>query len=213
MSSHVNNNVLNGKKKRGRPRAFDQGQALDAAVEVFWNKGFDGASLDDLTRAMGINRPSLYGAFGDKRRLFARALARYGEGIGSRAVEAFAAEAEIRAAVRTFFEVSLAHQARDGDLAPGCMIASCAPVVSETLPEVRETLAEALRGTEAALTARFAAEIAQGTLPEGFPAADRATIMADLIQAQANRARAGTARTALADRIPAYVAAILGPAT
>ena len=65
---------------RGRPREFDVEKALDRALEVFWRKGYEGASLPDLTRAMGINRPSLYAAFGSKEGLFRRALDRYAEG-------------------------------------------------------------------------------------------------------------------------------------
>jgi len=61
----------------GRPRGFDSDIALDAAVNVFWRRGYDGASLSELTAAMGINRPSLYAAFGDKAQLFHMALRRY----------------------------------------------------------------------------------------------------------------------------------------
>lgn len=63
--------------QRGRPREFDLDTALDAAVEVFWRHGYEGAGLTDLTAAMGIGRPSLYTAFGDKAQLFQRALTRY----------------------------------------------------------------------------------------------------------------------------------------
>src|SRR6266478_1585181 len=61
----------------GRPRAFDTDKALDRAMKVFWRKGYEGASLPDLTRAMGINRPSLYAAFGNKESLFRKAIDRY----------------------------------------------------------------------------------------------------------------------------------------
>ena len=70
----------------GRPRAFDPDRALDRALEVFWRKGYEGASLSDLTSAMRINRPSLYAAFGDKQTLFRRALDRYAEGPASHAL-------------------------------------------------------------------------------------------------------------------------------
>src|SRR5688572_21010672 len=69
-------------RPRGRPRAFDADKALDRALKVFWRKGYEGASLPDLTRAMGINRPSLYAAFGNKESLFRKALDRYAEGPG-----------------------------------------------------------------------------------------------------------------------------------
>src|SRR5438876_317753 len=76
---------------RGRPREFDPEKALDRALKVFWKKGYEGASLPELTRAMGINRPSLYAAFGNKEALFRKAMKRYAEGPASyvrRALEA-----------------------------------------------------------------------------------------------------------------------------
>ena len=66
--------------KMGRPREFSEAEALDAAMRVFWEKGYEGASLDNLTRAMGINRSSLYSTFGDKEALFRRVVGRYGQG-------------------------------------------------------------------------------------------------------------------------------------
>jgi AcrR family transcriptional regulator len=63
----------------GRPRGFDVNQALDRAIEVFWRQGYEGASFSDLTEAMGINKTSMYKAFGNKRDLFDKALARYAE--------------------------------------------------------------------------------------------------------------------------------------
>ena len=68
------------KSALGRPRAFDAEKALDRAMQVFWRKGYLGTSLSDLTDAMGINRPSLYAAFGNKKSLFRKALDRYFKG-------------------------------------------------------------------------------------------------------------------------------------
>src|SRR5688500_8021169 len=73
-------NVVGAGGGRGRPRAFDVDEALDRALKVFWRMGYEGASLDDLTEAMRINRPSLYAAFGNKENLFRKALARYAQG-------------------------------------------------------------------------------------------------------------------------------------
>jgi len=66
--------------KMGRPRSFSEGAALDAAMRVFWEKGYEGSSLDDLTAAMGINRSSLYATFGGKEAMFRRVMDRYAEG-------------------------------------------------------------------------------------------------------------------------------------
>src|SRR5579859_7267292 len=75
-------------RPKGRPRDFDVDRALDHALHVFWRKGYEGTSLSDLTRAMGINRPSLYAAFGNKEELFRKALDRYAAGPASFTTEA-----------------------------------------------------------------------------------------------------------------------------
>src|SRR5271156_2850321 len=65
---------------KGRPRGFDAEKVLDRALKVFWRKGYEGASLPDLTGAMGVNRPSLYAAFGNKEALFRKVIDRYASG-------------------------------------------------------------------------------------------------------------------------------------
>src|SRR3977135_1391854 len=67
-------------RSKGRPRAFDVDLALDRALHLFWRKGYEGTSLSDLTKAMRINRPSLYAAFGNKETLFRKTLDRYSKG-------------------------------------------------------------------------------------------------------------------------------------
>jgi AcrR family transcriptional regulator len=80
------------KKGRGRPREFDADKALDAAMRVFWQKGYDGTSLSDLTDAMGINRPSIYLSLGNKEELFQKAMERYSEKSAKLIAECFSAE-------------------------------------------------------------------------------------------------------------------------
>ena len=78
----------NAVKPRGRPRSFDESEALDKATQVFRAKGYDGVTIDDLVAGMGVGRPSLYAVFGDKRAIFLRALRAYAERKGARAAKA-----------------------------------------------------------------------------------------------------------------------------
>lgn len=192
----------------GRPRTFDADAALDQAVAVFWSLGFDGASLDDLTAAMGVSRPSLYAVWGDKRRLFLAALERYAGGIGSEAFRIFDAEPKVAVAVRGFLQASLDQNTR-GDCPPGCLLGTCASAVTEAWPEVGAYL----RGVRAAgrrrLAGRFEAEAEGGRLPGGFPAEERADLLLDLMQAQAQRARLGEPRAAIATSIKERAAMVL----
>ncbi|MEV4600260.1 TetR/AcrR family transcriptional regulator [Amycolatopsis sp. NPDC049253] len=115
---------------RGRPRAFDREHALTQAMFVFWERGYEGASLADLTGAMGINPPSLYAAFGGKEALFREAVERYGETYGSYTPRALREEPTARAAV----EAMLRDNARtyvDPEHPTGCMVVlaatNCSP--------------------------------------------------------------------------------------
>ena len=93
------------KATRGRPREFDIDQALDSAMQVFWRKGYLGTSLEDLTGAMNINRPSLYAAFGNKRALYRLALERYFKGPSVYLSEALKEPTARRVMERSFYGV------------------------------------------------------------------------------------------------------------
>ncbi|WIX79929.1 TetR/AcrR family transcriptional regulator [Amycolatopsis carbonis] len=115
---------------RGRPRAFDREHALTQAMFVFWERGYEGTSLADLTGAMGINPPSLYAAFGGKEALFREAVERYGETYGSHTPRALREESTARAAI----EAMLRDNARsyvDPAHPSGCMVVlaatNCSP--------------------------------------------------------------------------------------
>jgi AcrR family transcriptional regulator len=103
---------------------FDQEQALEAAMRVFWHKGYVGTSLSDLTAAIGINKPSLYAAFGNKEQLFASALARYGSRYGLPHAERLLepADTRLRDRLRNYLS-SVAHMLTDPSLPGGCLIA------------------------------------------------------------------------------------------
>ena len=86
----------NTAKPRGRPRSFDEGDALKKATQVFWSKGYDGVTIDDLVAGMGVGRPSLYAVFGDKRAIFLRVLKAYAERKGASAAKALLSPQSLR---------------------------------------------------------------------------------------------------------------------
>lgn len=102
-----------------RPREFDQDKALDAAMHVFWEKGFEAASLSDLTAKMGIQRPSLYSAFGDKKGLFEAALRKYTSSHAAHVRMSLQKHASVKEALRTFFE-DMVSKEYEKSLSTGC---------------------------------------------------------------------------------------------
>jgi len=183
--------------KAGRPRKFDREEVLDKAIEVFWKKGFEGASLDDLTNAMGINRPSLYSTFKDKQSLYLAAISAYGLSIARAPLVAFQVEKDPKNAVRAFLITMLKNQTRNDGLAQGCLMASCAATNAETIPEVEAML---LAGTKAALSELekgFEQFKNAGQLSSTFPSGIKAGLLLDIMQGYAYRSRLGEGRKKL----------------
>ncbi|GAA0985831.1 TetR/AcrR family transcriptional regulator [Acrocarpospora macrocephala] len=146
----------------GRPREFDVNQALDRAVEVFWRQGYEATSLTDLTLAMGINKPSLYAAFGNKEKLFRSALERYTEGPGS-----YAARAVEKSTAKEVVEAFLlgAVDATTKALSPhGCLGVQGALAASDEGRGIHDLLAEWRDGARALLEVRFRRAVEEGDL-------------------------------------------------
>lgn len=184
----------------GRPREFDINAALDTAIAVFWAKGYDGASLSDLTKAMGITRPSLYAAFKDKRGLYLQAIKRYISSHECPPLAEFEAETDIQKAVTAFMTASIDYATKRGDGLLGCFLGNCVSTNAGEVEGVRSLLRRALEETDQRLTARFEQEKEKSNLPTDFPSQARAKMMLDLRQGIALRARAGIeARTLSAD--------------
>lgn len=180
-------------KKTGRPRSFDEDEALWAAVNVFWAKGYDGASMKDLTEAMGINSPSLYASFGDKHALYLKAIDRYISNDACAPLVAFEEEENIAKAVRAFMKASINYATNHDSGMRGCFLSSCVSTTAGEVDGVRSLLRQAIEETDARLAARFDLEKAKHTLPTDFPSEDRARLMFDLRQGHVFRARAGLA--------------------
>jgi AcrR family transcriptional regulator len=201
------------KIKVGRPREFDVGTALDAAIDVFWAKGYDGASLTDLTEALGITRPSLYAAFKDKRGLYLSAIERYVTSEECPPLVEFDAHEDITKAVYAFMAASIDYatgkggKGEDGKL--GCFLGNCVSTNACEVEGVQERLRQAIEGTDKRLTARFEIEKEKGNLRSDFPSKARARMMFDLRQGIALRARAGISSRSIKSEIKEMATVIL----
>lgn len=125
---------------RGRPRAFDRGEALRRALRVFWERGFQATSMSDLTAGMGINSPSIYAAYGSKEKLFHEAVALYTSTEGDYTRRALAKEPTTRAAVEAMLRDNAAAYA-DPATPTGCLIVLAAPISAPEGSSVPRTLA------------------------------------------------------------------------
>src|SRR6202521_2348058 len=150
-------------KAAGRPRSFDTGKALDRAVDVFWRKGYEGASLSDLTKAMGINRPSLYAAFGDKEKLFRKVLDRYAEGPASHSRAALQEPASRAVVERLLY--GTADMLTSAGNPRGCLWVQGALACGSNADSVRQELISRRLGGEAALRQRLKRAVVEGDLP------------------------------------------------
>jgi len=188
---------LSDTKKLGRPRSFDTDEALLAAMNAFWTKGYDATSLRDLTQAMGISGPSMYAAFGDKRELYLKTIDRYADVDGCAPVVAFETEPDIEKAVRAFLEIVIDYATTHDSGARGCFLASSVSTTIGEVEGVAERVEKAIDDTDTRLAARFDREKDKGTLPKAFPSKERARLMFDMRQGYVFRGRAGASAQAL----------------
>ena len=182
------------RRKTGRPLSFDRDAALHAAMLTFWRHGYESTSVADLTAAMGITPPSLYAAFGDKKRLFRETVALYLSGEPPEATIAAAPSA--RAAAERLLTASA--EGVTGDNTPtGCLLATSALSCSTAAADVQAEIAAIRHGIEGALRARIQKDIDRGALPADTDADALAGHMMAMTQGLSTLARDGASREKL----------------
>jgi AcrR family transcriptional regulator len=192
--------------ERGRPRGFDKDQALARAMEVFWAKGYEGASMTDLTQAMGIASPSLYAAFGSKEELFRQALDLYGATEGTEIWSSVAEAPTAFQAVEAFLMQSARVFTRAGK-PPGCLIVLSALHASETSETVRRELILMRKKNVADLAARLKRAVAAGEISSAADVKAIAGYYVTLQQGMSIQARDGASRHLLESIARAALAA------
>jgi AcrR family transcriptional regulator len=184
-------------KRRGRPRAYEPGVALGKALDLFRRQGFAATSLDDLSEATGMNRPSLYGAFGDKRELYIKSYQRYREEARAAMVEIFRQEMPLRERLERIYASALTLYL-SGETGPrGCFTVVTAASEAIGDPEIRAMVLEGLTELDKAFANCFRRAKDKGELPQGADPAVLAQLASATVHTIAIRSRARVPRKEL----------------
>ncbi|NWA25844.1 TetR/AcrR family transcriptional regulator [Pseudomonas gingeri] len=204
------NKVTEG-KGRGRPRAYDPQTALQQALGVFWSTGYAGASLDSIATAAGMNRPSLYAAFGDKHALYIKAFEQYWAQAAA-AVHAALTDSTLtlREALLGFYEGQLSIYFSGDGQPRGCFVIGTATTEAAEDREIRDLLADRLNQLDTDLEVRLQLAVDSGELNGDANPAALAVLAASLLHSLSIRARAGKSRAELTELARNAVEVICG---
>jgi len=186
--------IQNNARSPGRPRSFDETRALEKAIQVFWSKGYDGVTIDDLVAGMGVGRPSLYAIFGDKRAIFFRVLKAYADRKGALAAKALVSTQSLRDSIAGFLRY-VVESATEKGASRGCLMVCIAPLVKDA--EVQQFLQDAGEAGTRLVEHRFQDAVSSGEMPSDFPVAVRASQVMDFARGLTMRAQMGTPRERL----------------
>ena len=192
-------------RKTGRPLSFNREAVLEKAMLTFWRHGYETTSISDLTRAMGVTAPSIYGAFGDKKGLFLEAMHRYAGSLDDHK-QTLNKSATAHAAVHRML-ISAADAFTSNATPRGCLLASATASGSADAADVQRAVADVRGQITAQVRARIKQDIAAGVLPPGTSASALATFAIALVQGMSVLARDGASRKALNAMVQTAMAA------
>jgi TetR/AcrR family transcriptional regulator, copper-responsive repressor len=184
-------------KRRGRPRAYQPEVALARALDVFWKEGFAGTSLDDLSAATGMNRPSLYGAFGDKRELYIKSYEAYRDRARMRMGEAFAVDLPLRDMLEKIYSIALDMYLSGKDGPRGCFTVMTATSEAVFDPAIRDMVMTGLVETDRFFARIFRRAQERGELPASADSQVLALLASATLHTIAIRSRAQVPRAEL----------------
>jgi len=198
----------------GRPREYDPELALQRATDAFWDGGFSGTSLDDLSAQMGMNRPSLYAAFGDKEALYLKTLESYLAGRRAMITSALRGDRPLSVMLRAFYERMIERFVDGKHGARGCYLVGTAVTEAVENPAVRKILYESVQDLDEGFRSAFSAAKARGELGKQADPRALAALASAVVHTLALRARSGQPRAALqavADSALKVIFSIDGP--
>lgn len=195
-------------KPRGRPRSFDENKVLGEILNLFWIKGFNATSLDDIAEATGLTRPSLYAAFGNKEAMYLRVLEIFRARMEQDLAPALILETDRKSALAAFYKAALDNYFVAGGPPLGCMVYTTAVTESVTHPEIRSSLSAFLAQLDAGLVRFFSGR--KGSIGKGRAEA-LAKLASSVLISLGIRARSGASRAEL-DELAESSAALIAEA-
>jgi TetR/AcrR family transcriptional regulator, copper-responsive repressor len=199
-------------KRRGRPRAYQPDVALGKALELFRKGGFAATSLDDLSAATGMNRPSLYGAFGDKRELYIKTYQRYRDDARAAMIDIFREQLPIRKRLQRIYAVALDIYLSGDEGPKGCFTVLTAASEAVHDPAIRGMVVDALSELDKAFAICFRLARDNGELPDGADPVALAQLASATLHTLAIRARAHVPRNELEAVVRNAIGVMLGGA-
>ena len=198
------------RRGRGRPREFDEGEVLASVLSVFWQKGYSGASLPDLSEAAGVTRPSLYAALGDKLSMYLRALDVFKKGLQEQLKASLNPSRTLAEGLLSFYLAAIDMYLSGGRQPRGCLVFCTAPADAMEEPAIRTALLETLKILDAGFEERFRIATKAGEVRAHTDVRQAAAMASAVLHSLALRARTGQKREGLTAFAAAATSMLVG---